>query len=333
MTRTSAAGVHDEDAYQRLVEPLRGQLYAHCYRMLGSTHDAEDALLRAWRGLSRFKGESSLRSWLYTIATNACLDAIGRRARRALPMDLGPSSEHAMVDDQPRTEIAWLEPLPDGALHGVGDVPAARYDTKESVELAFIAALQHLPGNQRAALLLVEVLGFSAREVAETLATTTASVNSALQRARKVVDERLPGQSQQQTLRTLGDVQLRQVVTRYASALQRGDADALVDLLTHDASWSMPPLASWYQGRAALVDFLTRMPMTFGWRHLPTGANGQAALGCYRWDAAAGHFHGFAVDVLTFRDDRIAAVTAFLDPDLFAQLGLPASLPADHPMS
>lgn len=337
MTRTSAAGVRDEDAYQRLVEPLRGQLYAHCYRMLGSTHDAEDALqdalLRAWRGLHSFKGESSLRSWLYTIATNACLDAIGRRSRRALPIDLGPSSEHAMVDDGPETEVAWLEPLPDSALHGIGDVPAARYETRESVELAFIAALQHLPGNQRAALLLVEVLGYSAREVAETLATTTASVNSALQRARKVVEERVPGSSQQQTLRTLGDVRLRQVVTRYASALQRGDADALVELLTHDASWSMPPLASWYQGTAAVVDFLRRMPMTVGWRHLPTSANGQPALGCYRWFPEEGHFRGFAVDVLTFREDRIAAVTAFIDHDLFARLGLPETLPADHPMS
>ena len=322
----------DDEAFRRLVEPLQGELHAHCYRMLGSLHDAEDALqealLRAWRGIGRFEGRSSVRSWLYRIATNACLDAIGRRGRRALPLDLGPAAEQAMVDDQPLTDVAWLEPYPDQAVADGRAVPHARYEQRESVELAFVAALQHLPGNQRAALLLFEVLGFSAREVAETLETTTASVNSALQRARKVVHELQPERSQQQTLRSLGDARLREVVTQYTSALERGDADALVALLTADATWSMPPLPSWYQGHAAITDFLVRMPLRVRWRHLPVRANGQQAVACYLWDEQVGAFVGRIIDVLTLRDDRIAAVTAFMDEGLFPRFALPETLPA-----
>ncbi|WP_198961419.1 sigma-70 family RNA polymerase sigma factor [Pseudonocardia sp. MH-G8] len=323
----------DDAAFHRLVEPLQGELRAHCYRMLGSLHDAEDALqdalLRAWRGIGRFEERSSVRAWLYRIATNTCLDAIGSRGRRALPVDLGPAAEHAVLDDHALTEIAWLGPYPDD---GVADGPAAphvRYEQRESVELAFVAALQHLPGNQRAALLLFEVLGYSAREVAETLGTTVASVNSALQRARKVVEELRPEQSQQQTLRALGDVRLREVVAQYSDALERGDADALVTLLTADVSWSMPPLASWYRGRAAVTDFLVRLPLRERWRHLPVRANGQQAVACYIWDERVGHFRGAALDVLTFRGDRLAAVTAFLDGSLFPRFGLPESLPAE----
>ncbi len=210
-----AARGGDEDAYGRLVEPHRGELHAHCYRMLGSVHDAEDALqdalLRAWRGLPRFEGRSSLRSWLYTIATNTCLDAIEKRPKRVLPVDYGPPPIPTTGPGEPLVESVWVEPYPDETL-GLEDgfaAPEARYEQRESVELAFIAALQHLPANQRAVLILREVLGFSAREVAETLETTTASVNSALQRARAAVDERLPEQSQQATLRSLGDERLR----------------------------------------------------------------------------------------------------------------------------
>ncbi|MHA6627628.1 sigma-70 family RNA polymerase sigma factor [Pseudonocardia sichuanensis] len=329
----SRAREGDDAAFHRLVEPLQGELRAHCYRMLGSLHDAEDALqdalLRAWRGIGRFEGRSSVRSWLYRIATNTCLDAIGSRGRRALPVDIGPAAEHAVLDDRPLTEVAWLGPYPD---EDVADGPAAphvRYEQRESVELAFVAALQHLPGNQRAALLLFEVLGYSAREVADTLGTTVASVNSALQRARKVVEELRPEQSQQQALRVLGDVRLREIVHRYSDALERGDADSLVALLTADVSWSMPPLASWYRGRAAVTDFLVRLPLRERWRHLPVRANGQQAVACYIWDERAGHFRGGALDVLTFRGDRIAAVTAFLDGALFPRFGLPESLPAE----
>src|SRR5207248_11002561 len=182
-----AAKAGDEGAFARLVEPYRAQLHAHCYRMLGSVHDAEDALqealLRAWRGLSRFEGRSSLRSWLYTIATNTCLSAIERRPKRVLPIDYGPATDPHVAPGEPIVESVWLEPYPDETL-GLEDgyaAPEASYEQREGVELAFVAALQHLPANQRAVLILREVLGFSAKEVAETLQTTVASVNSALQ--------------------------------------------------------------------------------------------------------------------------------------------------------
>jgi RNA polymerase sigma-70 factor (ECF subfamily) len=209
--------------------------------MLGSTHDADDALqdtlLRAWRGLARFEGRSSFRSWLYTVATRACLDVVEARGRRALPMDLGPASSRAVVGDVPLTEIAWLAPYPCGPDTCGPDV---RYEQRESVELAFVAALQHLPGDQRAALLLFEVLGFAAAEIASIMATSTASVNSALQRARAIVAAKVPAQTQQQTLRTIGDARLREIVTGFATALERGDADALLALLTEDVPFGLP---------------------------------------------------------------------------------------------
>src|SRR3954469_7812384 len=211
MSILEAAQAGDETAFERLVGPFRGELHAHCYRMLGSLHDAEDAMqesmLRAWRGLGRFEGRSSLRSWLYTIATNTCLNAIARRPRRVLPVDYGPAADPPDAPGEPVVESVWIEPYPDELL-GVEDgyaAPEARYEMRESVELAFIAALQHLPANQRAVLVLREVLGFSAKEVAESLDTSVASVNSALQRARAAVEERVPEQTQQETLRTLGD--------------------------------------------------------------------------------------------------------------------------------
>src|SRR6476659_4577390 len=217
----SAARGGDEGAFQRLVSPYRGELHAHCYRMLGSVHDAEDALqevlLRAWRGLARFEGRSSLRSWLYTIATNASLNMIARRPTRVLPVDYGPAADPHAGPGEPVVESVWVEPYPDEPL-GLPDgyaAPEARYEQREAVELAFIAALQHLPANQRAVLVLREVLGFSAKEAAEVLETTTASVNSALQRARATLDEKLPDQTQQATLRALGDEKVAAIVDRY----------------------------------------------------------------------------------------------------------------------
>ncbi len=323
----------DDAAFTRLVEPLRRELHAHCYGMLGSAHDADDALqdalLRAWRGIARFEGRSSLRSWLYTVATHTCLDTVKSRGRRALPVDLGPSSERAVVGDAPLGEVAWMGPYPDGEL-GAGPVgPHATYERREAVELAFVAACQHLPGNQRAALLLFEVLGFSAAEIATAMDTTTASVNSALQRARRVVAEKVPPRTQQRTLRELDDVRLREIVTGYADALERGDADALVALLTQDVTWSMPPLPRWYHGIAAVTDFVVRVPLTGcgSWRHLPTGANGQPAVAAYLWNDDARAHLGWSIDVLTLRGDKIAEVTAFIGPDHFTLLGLPASLP------
>jgi RNA polymerase sigma-70 factor, ECF subfamily len=285
-----AARGGDEDAFRRLVEPYRGELHAHAYRMLGSLHDAEDALqealLRAWRGLSRFEGRSSLRSWLYTIATNTSLTLIERRPKRVLPIDYGPSVDPHDGLGLPPGESPWLEPYPDENL-GLGAgraAPEARYELRESVELAFVAALQHLPPNQRAVLILREVLGFSAREVAESLDTTVASVNSALQRARQTVDERLPEQSQQATLRALGD------------------------------AWSMPPLPAWFAGREALTGFLMRGPLSgdWRWRHLPARANGQLAVASYCWYEEDGAYRPFALDVLTLEGTKIKAITSFI---------------------
>jgi len=316
----AAARGGDEGAYRRLIEPYHAQLHAHCYRMLGSVHDAEDALqealLRAWRGLARFEGRSSLRSWLYTIATNTCLNLIARRPKRVLPIDYGPPADPHDGLGLPPLESLWVEPYPDEKL-GLEDgfaSPEARYELRESVELAFVAALQHLPANQRAVLILREVLGFSAREVAESLDTTVASVNSALQRARKTVDEGLPEQSQQATLRALGDERLQEVVEGYMDAMQRGDVDAVVSMLAEDAAWSMPPLPAWFTGRDALIGFLTRGPLSgdWRWRHLPARANGQAAVGSYCWYEEDESYRPFALDVLTLQGARIKQITSFI---------------------
>jgi RNA polymerase sigma-70 factor, ECF subfamily len=337
-----AAARGDEGAFGRLVEPYRGELHAHCYRMLGSVHDAEDALqdalLRAWRGLSRFEGRSSLRSWLYRIATNTCLDVIERRPKRVLPIDYGPAADPHDGPGEPLVESVWVEPYPDEKL-GLADgyaAPEARYEQRESVELAFIVALQHLPARQRAVLILREVLGFSAKEVADSLETTTASVNSALQRARAAVDERLPEQSQQATLRALGDEGLRDVVDGYVDAWERGDIDAVVSMLTEDAVFAMPPLATWFGGRDAIKTFLAGWPMsgTWRWRAVQTRANGQPALAFYSWDDEEKAFLPFALNVLTFRGTRVEAVTAFItrsteDPDREVIARLPEQ-PADQ---
>jgi RNA polymerase sigma-70 factor, ECF subfamily len=328
-----AARTGDEEAYRRLLELYHGELHAHCYRMLGSFHDAEDALqetsLRAWRGLARFEGRSSLRSWLYTIATNTCLNLIERRPKRVLPIDYGPSADpHDDGIGLPLVESVWVEPYPDQGL-GLEDgyaAPEARYEQRESVELAFTAALQHLPATQRAALILREVLGFSAREVADALETTVASVNSALQRARKAVDERLPDESQQATLRSLGDQRIREVVEGYMDAMRRGDVDAVVGMLAEDAAWSMPPLAAWFTGRDGLTGFLVRGPLSgdWRWRHLPAWASGQPAVGSYCWYAPEQSYRPFALDVLTLDGTGIKEITSFItrstvgdDPDFY----------------
>jgi RNA polymerase sigma-70 factor (ECF subfamily) len=309
----------DEAAFTRLVEPRRGELHAHCYRMLGSVHDAEDALqetmLRAWRGMARFEGRSSFRSWLYTIATNTCLNQIARRPKRVLPVDYAPTDPHD-GPGEPMIESVWLEPYPDEQL-GVEDgfaAPEARYEQREGIELAFIAALQHLPATQRAVLILREVLGFSAREVAESLDTTVASVNSALQRARAGVEARVPEQSQQATLRLLGDDGVREVVDAYVDAWQRGDVETVVARLTEDAAFSMPPLRSWFRGREALRIFLSGWPLSgaWHWRYVRAHANGQPALAFYAWDDAEGAYLPFALNVLTLRGTQISDVTAFV---------------------
>jgi RNA polymerase sigma-70 factor (ECF subfamily) len=274
-----AALAGDEGAFGRLVEPYRRALFAHCYRMLGTLHDSEDALqdalLRAWRGLSGLDGRGSLRNWLYRIATNASLDVIARRGRApVLPAEQGPAATGSWDSEATKHhEVLWLQPLPEDG-----------YEQREGVELAFIAALQHLSPNQRAALIMREVLGFSAQEVADSMATTEASVKSALQRARATLEERVPDRSQQETLRALGDARVQTIVRRYAEAFERGDVDGLVSLLADDAEWSMPPYRLWYSGVDSIARFLRTGPATWGWRHRTTEANGQPAVGCYRWD-------------------------------------------------
>jgi RNA polymerase sigma-70 factor (ECF subfamily) len=330
----AAARGGDEEAFRRIVEPHRAELHAHCYRMLGSLHDAEDALqnvmLRAWRGLRRFEGRSATRAWLYKIATNVCLDAIGKRPKRVLPIDYAPPARTGDDPGEPLSESVWVEPYPDERL-GLEDghaAPEARYEQREAVELAFIAALQHLPPRQRAALILREVLGFSAREVAAALDTTVASVNSALQRARKAVDERLPEQSQQATMRSLGDERLRRVVEDFIDAFERGDVDAIVNLLAEDATFTMPPYSSWYRGREAIADsWLMPGGPPPRLRYVPTRANGQLALATYQLDRDEGGYVPIALDVLTLDGPRIADVTAFRLPEAFRSFGLPDTLP------
>jgi RNA polymerase sigma-70 factor, ECF subfamily len=326
-----AARNGDQDSFRRLVEPRRGELLAHCYRMLGSIHDAEDALqetwLRAWRGLAGFKEEASLRPWLYKIATNVCLSMLARRPKRVLPIERSPSSDPDAGPGEPLVERLWLEPYPDDQF-GLEDgyaAPEARYEQRESVELAFIAALQHLPARQRAVLILREVLGFSAREVAEALETSVASVNSALQRARKVVEERLPAQSQQATLRSLGDAQLRDVVQRYIDAWESRNVDALMALLVDDARFAMPPLPNWFQGRDAVIAFIsgTGKPRL---RHVPTQASGQPAVGWYIWNAGRKAYLPASLEVLALEGARVKEITAFASPELFPSFGLPAEL-------
>jgi RNA polymerase sigma-70 factor (ECF subfamily) len=316
----AAARAGDEDAYARLVEPYRPELHAQCYRMLGSVHDAEDALqdalLRAWRGLPKFEGRSSLRSWLYTIATNASLNMIAKRPKRVLPIDYSSASDPTEAPGEPVVESVWIEPYPDEPL-GLADGlagPEARYELRESIELAFVAALQHLPANQRAVLIFREVLGFSAQETADALETSVASVNSALQRARSAVEERVPEQSQQQALRTLGDDGLRELVDRYVDAWERNDVDGFTAMLAEDATFAMPPLASWYQGREGIAEWARSWPMSGAWRWkaILTKANGQPALGFYSWDDDAGAYVPFALNVLSLRGDRISDVTAFI---------------------
>jgi RNA polymerase sigma-70 factor, ECF subfamily len=329
----NAAASGDREAFGRLVEPYRRELHAHCYRMLGSSADAEDALqetlLRAWSGLPRFEARSSLRSWLYRIATNACLRVIERRPKRVLPVDYSPAADpHDGLAD-PVNEPIWLEPYPDTSLAVEGPAgPEARYEEREGVELAFIAALQHLPARQRAVLILRDVLGFSARETAAVLETTPVSVDSALQRAHKTVDERLPSQSQQQTLRLLGDEELGRLVQRFVAAWEQNDVGAVVSMLADDARMTMPPLPSWYSGRPQVAAFLRGFTLAAikRWRLIPTSANGQPALAGYLWDEQTEAFVPYCLYVLTLRKGQIEEITAFVNPETFQRFGLPESI-------
>ena len=319
----AAARGGDQAAFERLVEAHRRPLHAHCYRMLGSLQDAEDALqetlLAAWRGLGGFEGRSSLRSWLYRIATHACL----RQAERRPPRQLSEERTQAWTDVHDLGDVVedplWLEPYPDASD------PASRYQEQENVELAFVAALQHLPANQRAVLILREVLQFSAAEVGEALDTTIPAVNSALQRARKTVDARIAG-SQQAELRSLGKKGVEDLVARFVAAWERADVPALLDMLADDARFAMPPLPAWFAGKADIGRFLTERTFQNPWRLQPITASGQVAFACYRLHAATGRFELGALNVLTLGAGRIVAMTGFLDPELHRRFRLPEVL-------
>jgi RNA polymerase sigma-70 factor (ECF subfamily) len=324
----------DESAFGELVRAHHGELRAHCYRMLGSVQDAEDAvqnaLLRAWRSLAGFEGRSSLRSWLYSIATNTALDMLRSQSRRELPAGFGPASPPGAGDESMVSDPVWLEPCPDSWLPAVPAAPEARYEQRESVELAFMIMLQELPPLQRAVLVLRDVLGFPAAEVSAQLGASVAAVNSALQRARATARTSLPAVSQQAELRALGARRVARLAQRYADALEAGDADTLLSMLTADATWSMPPHTAWYRGHDDLRRWLLREPLSERWRHRTTRANGQLAVGCYLYRADADDFLPWVIDVLTLTGGKIAAVTAFIvgeattDPaGVFATFGLP----------
>jgi len=288
--------------------------------MLGSVHDADDALqetlLRAWRGAAGLREAKSARSWLYTIATNVCLTELARRSKRVLPHDYGPAAEPHTPPGAPVLESIWLEPYPDESIGIAASAaaPEARYEQREAVELAFVAALQHLGANQRAVLILREVLGFTAQEVAATLQTTVAAVNSALQRARTSVQERVPARTQQATLRALGDRGLRDLVDRYVQAWERCDVEAFTELLTHDATFAMPPLSTWYTPRETIATWAreTSMSGAWRWRAVLTRANAQPALAFYAREDRDGTYLPFALNVLALRDGRVSDVTAFI---------------------
>jgi RNA polymerase sigma-70 factor (TIGR02960 family) len=319
----------DEAAFELLVERHRGELYAHCYRMLGSVQDAEDAvqesLLGAWRGLAGFEGRSSLRAWLFRVATNACLRLGARRPRRMLSFDHGPARADVHDLGEPVGGPVWLEPWPDQPRGDDEADPAAAYARRESVELAFVAALQHLPATQRAVLILREVLGFSAAEVAGILDTTPASVNSAMQRARATVERRMPARSQQAELASLGADGRHALVDAFLTAWERADVPALLDLLAEDARFTMPPLPAWFDGRRDVGRFLAERVFATPWRLRPIWANGQPAFACYQRDDQ-GRFRLGAVNLLCLRDGRVAWIAGFLDPAVLRRFPVPPEI-------
>jgi RNA polymerase sigma-70 factor (ECF subfamily) len=312
--------------FGRLADPFRRELLVHCYRMLGSVDEAEDlvqeTMLRAWRGYAGFTGASSLRTWLYRIATNVCLRAIENGARRPLPSGLGAPSEQPELPVTRSPEIPWLQPIPDALLGGEDD-PATIVTSRESTRLAFVAALQQLPAKQRAVLILRDVLAWQASEVAQLLDTSTAAVNSALQRARAQLAAQTPAAD---TLTEPTEAAERELLDRYVTAFQNADVAGLVQLLRDDAILEMPPAMAWFLGTAAIERFLR--PRVGSSAHLlsPTAANGQPAVAVYRaHDDGMMHAHG--IHVLEVRGAQIARITAFLDTSGFARFDLPLIWP------
>jgi RNA polymerase sigma-70 factor (ECF subfamily) len=329
-TDPQADGARNADLESRL-EEYRRELAGFCYRMLGSTFETDDAvqetMVRAWRGLARFDGRSSLRTWLYRIATNVCLDMLNGRNRRALPMDLGPASPPVAASlGQPRSEAVWIQPIPDGNVLPSNGDPAELAVQRDSIRLAFVATLQHLPPRQRAVLILREVLRWSAIEVAELLDSSVASVNSALQRARATLasldagtDDKFEPMDEEQ----------KDLLARYVQAFTAYDIESLVALLQEDATASMPPYALWLEGRADIGRWHLGPGITCnGSVLLPVEVNGSAAFAHYR-PGPEGH-EPFGIQVLELSGDRISKITYFLDTDLFARFGLPDRVDPDQ---
>jgi len=314
-TLARARGGH-EDAFRELTDPYRRELQLHGYRMLGSLQDAEDVvqetLLAAWHGLEGFEGRSSVRAWLYRIATNRCLNVLRDRGRRPREVPLLPDPP----EPTRRTEPVYLEPYPDALVEGLADGPEARYELRETVGLAFVAALQRLPARQRAALVLCDVLGFQLAEVAEMLDTGATAVKGALQRARATVRERASAAGDRPS-----SAHERALVERFADAVESGDIDAVVALLTDDALLTMPPQPLEYQGHAAIAAFLRYSAERRGapLRVVPTRANGQPAFACYLPDGPTARPYGMIV--LTLEDSAITAITWFSDPGVFRHFG------------
>jgi RNA polymerase sigma-70 factor (TIGR02960 family) len=321
----------DEDAFRELTDPYRNELQLHCYRIVGSTQDAEDlvqeTLLAAWRGLGDFSERASIRTWLYRIATNRCIDALRASARR--PQSVEPMTE--LPEPSRVSEPIWLEPYPDVLLEGLADGapgPEARYEAKEAIALAFVAGLQHLPPQQRAVLVLRDVLSFHAAEVAEILDTTPTAVNSLLRRARTALDTRLPGAGRERAPLP-NSASERQVVGRFADAVEAGDVETVVALLTDDAWLRMPPQPYEYQGASAIARFLHDRETYRGapLRVVPTRANGQPAFGCYFPCPHTEIARPYGLIVLTLAGSEIVEITFFADSSVFPHFGLPRTVP------
>jgi len=329
-----AARGGDEPAFARLIAPYRRELRAHCYRMSGSLTDADDLLqdtfLRAWKGLPGFEGHASLRTWLYKVATSACLDALENKSRRLLPVDLGPPRDGGASVGEPLLEPVWLEPCPEELYADVPTSPEARYSARESVALAFLVALQLLPAKQRAALILHDVLGWRAAQCAELLDISVAAVNSALQRARETIAQRAG--ALRAAPPTVDDATTR-VLAKYMQAWELADVSMLVSLLHDDATLAMPPLPGWLHGARAIGASIAAMVFNGDahgrYRLVKTSANGLPAYAAYAKDEA-GELRPAALHLLELRDGRIDAIIAFMNPALFVAFGLPATLAVER---
>jgi RNA polymerase sigma-70 factor (TIGR02960 family) len=328
----------DDRAFGELTDPFVSELRLHCYRILGSVHDAEDVLqetlVAAWRGLSGFEERSSLRTWLYRIATNRCLNALRSSARQPRP---APSEPSWAAEPTRRGEPLFLSPYPDDLLDDLPDLavgPEAWYEARETIALAFVVAVQRLPGRQRAVLMLRDVLGFRSAEVAEMLSVSEASVNSALQRARATMAASLPGRDRERAPLPRS-AREREVASRFAEAFAGGDIDSVVSLLTDDAWFTMPPVTLEYQGPVAIAAFLRSTAAWRGprrpYRLVPTRANGQPAFGFYIADGDGLVFRGHGMIVLTLEGDRISAITRFIDSGVMACFGMALTLPVPAP--